>query len=286
MTLVAERATKANDQFDAAIAAVARDRSELEIVKNRATKAWGEARQLLSKMNVEAKDVYQRHSLAQAWHATASGVLDKDEPSTSRLKYEEAEAASNKLLLWLKHAPEPVAQIQALDALVKGRLDKQIDRQADLYARPKALLKSRPLAKVMEADPRPAVEELKLVESLLPQIDAAVQKRPGGGGAGTGKVITAYNQLLAQGDEACASGQVAQAVRFYSVAQDLKPILIAPFAAAEARTAQEKWADFMGHKVVETNSLGMKLVFVPPGEFEMGSPMSRQTASPTSCDTV
>ncbi len=41
--------------------------------------------------------------------------------------------------------------------------------------------------------------------------------------------------------------------------------------AAEARSAQEAWAKKLGVEVVETNSLGMQMVLIPPGEFMMGS---------------
>ena len=47
---------------------------------------------------------------------------------------------------------------------------------------------------------------------------------------------------------------------------------IAPFDAAKAKQHQEEWAKYLGVPVVETNSIGMKLVRHPPGEFQMGSP--------------
>ena len=49
------------------------------------------------------------------------------------------------------------------------------------------------------------------------------------------------------------------------------PLAIAPFDAAQAKKHQEAWAKHLDRKVVETNSIGMKLVLIPPGEFEMGS---------------
>jgi formylglycine-generating enzyme required for sulfatase activity len=49
------------------------------------------------------------------------------------------------------------------------------------------------------------------------------------------------------------------------------PLAIAPFDAATARNHQEAWAKHLGVDVETTNSIGMKFVLVPPGEFEMGS---------------
>jgi serine/threonine protein kinase/formylglycine-generating enzyme required for sulfatase activity len=46
---------------------------------------------------------------------------------------------------------------------------------------------------------------------------------------------------------------------------------VAPFAAAKAKEYQKAWAEYLGLPVESTNSLGMKLVLIPPGEFTMGS---------------
>jgi formylglycine-generating enzyme required for sulfatase activity len=49
------------------------------------------------------------------------------------------------------------------------------------------------------------------------------------------------------------------------------PPAIAPFDAQKAREHQEAWAKYLGVSVETTNSIGMKLVLIPPGEFDMGS---------------
>jgi formylglycine-generating enzyme required for sulfatase activity len=49
------------------------------------------------------------------------------------------------------------------------------------------------------------------------------------------------------------------------------PLAIAPFDAQQARKHQEAWARYLGFPVEITNSIGMKLVLIPPGEFTMGS---------------
>jgi formylglycine-generating enzyme required for sulfatase activity/WD40 repeat protein len=48
------------------------------------------------------------------------------------------------------------------------------------------------------------------------------------------------------------------------------PRAIAPFDAAQARTHQEAWAKYLGTTVETTNSVGMKMVLIPPGEYMMG----------------
>jgi len=46
---------------------------------------------------------------------------------------------------------------------------------------------------------------------------------------------------------------------------------VVPFDATQAKQFQEAWAKHLGHRVVETNSIGMKLVLIPSGNFMMGT---------------
>ena len=50
------------------------------------------------------------------------------------------------------------------------------------------------------------------------------------------------------------------------------PAAIAPFGEKRAKEHQQEWATYLGEPVETTNSIGMKLVLIPPGEFTMGSP--------------
>jgi formylglycine-generating enzyme required for sulfatase activity len=50
---------------------------------------------------------------------------------------------------------------------------------------------------------------------------------------------------------------------------------VAPFNAEQAKRHQEAWAKHLGIPVELTNSIGMKLVLIPPGEFMMGSGESK-----------
>jgi serine/threonine-protein kinase len=56
-----------------------------------------------------------------------------------------------------------------------------------------------------------------------------------------------------------------------AVGPNAPPAAVAPFDATQAKQHQEAWAKHLGVPVEQTNSLGMPLVFIPPGEFEMGS---------------
>jgi formylglycine-generating enzyme required for sulfatase activity/anti-sigma factor RsiW len=47
---------------------------------------------------------------------------------------------------------------------------------------------------------------------------------------------------------------------------------IAPFGPLQAKEAQRRWSAFLQVPVELTNRVGMRLVLVPPGEFDMGSP--------------
>ena len=49
------------------------------------------------------------------------------------------------------------------------------------------------------------------------------------------------------------------------------PPAVAPFDAEQARKHQEAWSAQLGAPVESTNSIGMQLVLIPPGEFNMGT---------------
>lgn len=57
------------------------------------------------------------------------------------------------------------------------------------------------------------------------------------------------------------------------------PPAVAPFDAKQARAHQERWAEHLGVPVEYTNSIGMKFVLIPPGEFLMGGPPAESEAA-------
>ena len=58
------------------------------------------------------------------------------------------------------------------------------------------------------------------------------------------------------------------------------PTAVAPFDAIKAKQHQQAWADHLGIPVVTTNSIGMKLALIPPGEFMMGSDEFQEDEKP------
>jgi eukaryotic-like serine/threonine-protein kinase len=52
---------------------------------------------------------------------------------------------------------------------------------------------------------------------------------------------------------------------------DAPPMAIAPFDAVTAKKHQDAWAKYLGVPVEMTNSIGMRFVLIPPGEFDMGA---------------
>ena len=81
------------------------------------------------------------------------------------------------------------------------------------------------------------------------------------------RVVTIKFQLDSGSVTVTRGGQV-------KVKVTLKPAspAVAPFDAKQAQKYQERWARQLGVPVEITNSIGMKLVLIPPGEFMMGSP--------------
>ena len=48
------------------------------------------------------------------------------------------------------------------------------------------------------------------------------------------------------------------------------PLAVAPFTPEQAKQHQKAWADHLGIQIEFENSIGMKMVLIPPGEFMMG----------------
>jgi formylglycine-generating enzyme required for sulfatase activity len=67
------------------------------------------------------------------------------------------------------------------------------------------------------------------------------------------------------------------APRIFAATSPTPPAAVAPFDAAQARAHQEAWAKHFGTEVEITNSPGMKMVLIPPGEFLMGTSASQGT---------
>jgi formylglycine-generating enzyme required for sulfatase activity len=64
------------------------------------------------------------------------------------------------------------------------------------------------------------------------------------------------------------------------------PLAVSPFSGEEARRHQERWAKYLGRQVEETNSIGMKLVLIPPGEFMMGLSEAQAKEYLAACDRL
>jgi eukaryotic-like serine/threonine-protein kinase len=105
-------------------------------------------------------------------------------------------------------------------------------------------------------------------------------------GAPQGTCYVRRGANFASQSKDCASAQRLLGIPFdvrhddtgFRVVQDIlpavkaspPPLAKAPFTAEEAKAHQKAWAKHLGVPVETTNSEGMKLVLVPPGEFQMG----------------
>ena len=67
-------------------------------------------------------------------------------------------------------------------------------------------------------------------------------------------------------------GVVVEPPRMKPPAGTTPPLAVAPFDATAAKAHQQAWSRQLAQPVEVTNSIGMKLALIPPGEFMMGSP--------------
>ena len=66
---------------------------------------------------------------------------------------------------------------------------------------------------------------------------------------------------------------------------DSPPPAVAPFDATTAKKHQQAWADYLGVPVEFSNSIGLKMVLIPPGEFMMGSGEEEMEELLQECET-
>jgi formylglycine-generating enzyme required for sulfatase activity len=57
-----------------------------------------------------------------------------------------------------------------------------------------------------------------------------------------------------------------------SDSDDAPPVAMGPFDWQTAVRHQRRWSKYLHLPLVKTNSIGMKLILIPPGEFDMGTP--------------
>jgi len=92
---------------------------------------------------------------------------------------------------------------------------------------------------------------------------------------GTVTVETAAKSEAAKpaksGDKAPQSKTAAAPLPPWNLPPGSPPPAIAPFDAAKAKEHQAAWAKYLGVEVESEDSIGVKFVLIPPGEFDMGS---------------
>jgi formylglycine-generating enzyme required for sulfatase activity len=127
------------------------------------------------------------------------------------------------------------------------------------------------LATVRRMDVAPGSIEAKRVAAVLKRFTkpapAEFVERGVPGGAFDQVILDAAAALLREIE--AEAGTPAEPPP--SKAAEPPPPAVAPFDAAQAAKHQRAWADYLGVPVVEVNSVGMELVLIPPGEFEMGT---------------
>ena len=88
---------------------------------------------------------------------------------------------------------------------------------------------------------------------------------------------TSPEQQAAPQEQAAAKEPAATQVTTVRSGQAPAPA-VAPFDTEQGKRHQEAWAAHLGVPVTITNSIGMKLMLIPPGEFLMGTVNSSEEA--------
>ena len=132
------------------------------------------------------------------------------------------------------------------------------------------------------SDPEATLQVLDAQGTLLIERKAGAEKVEISVVPGKGKLRVVKNgvQLLTKeftlvsGGRETINARLEPPVELKSQISNLKspipPLAIAPFDEKKAKEHQEAWAKRLGVPVEITNSIGMKLVLIPPGEFGHG----------------
>ena len=138
-------------------------------------------------------------------------------------------------------------------AQVLGEIPEHV-RSEKLY---RAICQQRDTVAKLESKIQTAVQKLRL-DGLRPKVEQLLKLLP------RRKDLRELLETLPA--DTAKPGTVAHATPTKS-----RPALaIAPFDAETARKHQANWAEYLQTDVVVTHSVGMELMLVPPGEFQMG----------------
>jgi len=87
----------------------------------------------------------------------------------------------------------------------------------------------------------------------------------------SGAEVTSTRLAAKQPGNAVVQQPVGEKPGWHGWPADAPQPAIAPFTAEQAMKHQELWAVYLKVPVAYTNSIGMKFMLIPPGEFMMGS---------------
>jgi formylglycine-generating enzyme required for sulfatase activity len=133
------------------------------------------------------------------------------------------------------------------------------------------------------SDPEATLQVLDVQGKLLVEQKAGAEKVEISVVPGKGKLRVVKNGVelltkefsLVSGGRETINARLEAPVELKSQISNLKSLIpppaIAPFDAKKATEYQEAWAKYLGVPAEITNSIGMNLVLIPPGEFDMGS---------------
>ncbi|MGO8747017.1 MAG: SUMF1/EgtB/PvdO family nonheme iron enzyme, partial [Thermoguttaceae bacterium] len=262
---------EASGVLDAAHKALAEPKRRAQQNYRKARASWARARNPAEKTALEQKGK-EEETEAGAVESALSALAECAKNLKQAQREQEAIQSARERLKTEPDDPDACLAVGRWTCFYRGDWDSGLKLLAKGSDGSLKSLAARELAsKPSKAEDKVARGDAwwDLAEKATGKAKAAMRRRAG---HWYGEAMPDITPGLAKAKVEGRLAQAAEGPTAEGASADIRPPLaVAPFNEKTALLHQKRWAKYLRVPVVQTNSIGMKLVLIPPGEFNMGS---------------